>query len=107
MFENLYMLYLYIFIPITVSCHPDREYLIFKTMKKETRYRTLSCLELFTQEILPNLMCIFITINVPVVYKPLLLPHINNRYIGCFMYQPWTYNMRICMAMYVLCDMPF
>ena len=23
--------------------------------------------------------------------------HINNRCIGCFMYQPWTYNMRICM----------
>ena len=33
--------------------------------------------------------------------------HINNRYIGCFMYQPWTYNMRIYMPMYVLCNMPF
>ncbi len=33
--------------------------------------------------------------------------HINNRCIGCFMYQPWTYNMRIYMPMYVLCKMPF
>ncbi len=62
-----------------------------------------------------------ITINVPVVYmvryKVVLwivppqnhfVPHhINNRCIGCFMYQPWTYNMRIYMPMYVLCNMPF
>ncbi len=34
-------------------------------------------------------------------------PHINNRHIGCFMYQPWTYNMRIHMPIYVLCNMPF
>jgi hypothetical protein len=25
---------------------------------------------------------------------------------SCFMYQPWTYNMRIYMPMYVLCNMP-
>ncbi len=28
-------------------------------------------------------------------------PHINDRYIGCFMYQPMP------MPMYVLCNMPF
>jgi hypothetical protein len=34
--------------------------------------------------------------------------HINNRYIGSFMYQPWTYYMRIYMLMYVclvICNM--
>jgi hypothetical protein len=58
-------------------------------------------LDYCTSEILDyirDLNCL-LTINVPVVYM--------GRYIGCFMYQPWTYNMHIYMPMYVLCNMPF
>ncbi len=47
-----------------------------------------------------------LTINVPVVYmgRYKVVSRGDNRYIGCFMYQPRTYNMRIYMPMYVICN---